>query len=674
MRFTPSLSLTLLLALAPLTVSAAVQLDPLFTDHAVLQRGAATPVFGTASPGETITLTLGAATARATADRDGNWTAVFNNLTAAESLTLTVNGSQTAAPLTVSDVDVGDVYVCSGQSNMAFRLADREEIAAADRPHLRFLQVPYTPAATPAAALAAGVRWQVITPQSAGECTAVGYYFAKFVQAAAGVPIGLLKSDWSGTDIKPWVPLAALTALPVPSDIKAQIEQRARDYANLAADAGQFPVALAAWQRANNRLDPGNTGFAAGWAAPEFDDRDWQKVAADGDWAKQLGLADGGVLWLRKKIHLPAPAANAVNYFEPGAVRDQADVYINGKPLAVTGTTPPYFWNDYARPGVPRGEFVKPDADNVYALRIICQNGKNPGLPPAARMGFRLPADAVSDEWRAKVEHKFAPLSAAARAAQPQPPSMRGEGTPGAIYNGMVAPLTRFAVKGVLWYQGESSAGYAENYHVLLQAMIDSWRAAWRQDAMPFYVVQLANFSKPPTDASGGDLRWPGVREGQNYVAQHDPNVKVAVTIDIGDANDIHPRNKRDVGYRLALQALAHAYGQPGEYSGPVFQSADIAGGKIRVQFTHADGGLVAKDGALRRFVIAGADQKWHEAEAVIDGDSVVVSSPNVSAPVAVRYAWAGNPEGCNLYNRTGLPASPFRTDDWPLGTKNRWF
>ena len=656
-----------LLALATLSTPsrAAVKLASFFSDNMVLQRGNATPVWGTADPGEAVSLTLGEQKAAATAGPDGKWSAVFHGLTEARGLTLSVTGKDGAA-ITVGNVDVGDLWVCSGQSNMAYRMADADEAAKVNRPHLRYFAVPNVPSSDPVAEIAS--KWEVADPQVVRNYTAVGYYFAKEVQDGTGVPIGLIRCDWSGTTIEPWIPLDALEKIP---EIKDHVDRDAADYRSLAADAAKFPDARKAWETKYDRADPGNKGIAAGWAVPDFKDDDWTKTTANGDWAA-LGLPNGGVFWLRKTVFVPADVAGSINNFFLGWVHDTCTVYLNGQEIGGGGSKPPYFWNDPTLVTVPR-DLIRPGADNVLAVRIVCQAGKNPDLPPPSKIGFRV-KEPLSNDWFAKVETAFPPPPPEAVAAMPQPPKMHGEATPGAIYNGMVFPLTRLAVKGVLWYQGESSAAHPWAYRTFLSTLIQSWRASWGLGEFPVYVVQLPNYGPPPPGPGAGDTRWPELREGQLLVSEQLPNVGMAVTIDVGLGDNLHPPDKLDVGRRLALLALERTYGKPGESSGPLFRSATVEGGKMRLVFSHLGGGLVTKDGPLRQFIVAGADRKWFKADAVIDGDTIVISSSDVSIPVAVRYAWAGNPEGCNLYNKTGLPASPFRTDDWPLATKNSWF
>ncbi len=631
----------------------------------MLQRGDDTPVWGTADPGEAVTLVLGNQKVTATAGPDGKWKALFHGLTAAEGLTLSVSGGD-GVVAKVNNIDVGDVWVCSGQSNMDFHLADADEADSVNRPHLRYFGVPYLATSDPVPNIAS--KWEVADPKVVRNYTAVGYYFAKFVQDALGVPIGLIGCDWSGTSIEPWIPLDALETLPAFKDHAAA---DANEYRNLADSAAKFPALYQAWQTQYGRTDSENKGFAAGWASPDFKPDDWTTTSAPGDWSK-LGLPNGGVIWARKTVFIPADIAGSTGGFSLGWVNNTCTVYFNGQQIGTGGETPPYFWNEPTQVKIPPG-LVRPGADNTLVLRIVCQAGRNPGFPPGPRLGFQV-KDPVSNEWLVQVETAYPPLAPDALAAMPKPPHLHGETTPGGIYNGMVFPLTGLGIKGVLWYQGESSTGHAWAYRTFLSTLIESWRSRWNRGDFPFYVVQLPNLGQPPTEPGGGDLRWPILRESQLVTSQTVPNVGMAVTIDVGEANNLHPPHKREVGHRLALLALERTYGQPGEGSGPIYDSSTVDGGKMQIHFTHLGGGLVAKDGPLQQFIIAGPDQKWFQANAVISGDTVVVSSPNVPAPAAVRYAWAGNPAGCNLYNQVGLPASPFRTDNWTLPTQDSWF
>ena len=268
----------------------------------------------------------------------------------------------------------------------------------------------------------------------------------------------------------------------------------------------------------------------------------------------------------------------------------------------------------------------------------------------------------LSGPWKFKIETALNPI------AKPSPPPTEDQNSPARLFNAMINPIIPYGIKGVIWYQGESNAGRGYQYRKLLPAMISDWRKCWGQPSpgtdFPFLIVQLANFSAPPEKP--GDSNWAELREAQAITAMNVPSTGLVVAIDIGDVKDIHPKNKQEVGRRLALAAFKLAYGQDIVYSVPVYDSMKIDDGKIILKFKNTGGGLVAKNGDLKQFAIAGEDKHFVWANAKIEADTVVVWSDEVKNPIAVRYAWADNPEGCNLYNNEGLPAVPFRTDDWP--------
>jgi sialate O-acetylesterase len=370
---------------------------------------------------------------------------------------------------------------------------------------------------------------------------------------------------------------------------------------------------------------------------------------------------------------LPAAVASHDFHLNLGAIPDTDTIYFNGEQVETGGMTPPYFWHEGRNVLVP-GKLVK-EGDNVIAIRVVTQKQRNWRFGDGAHLIQIKEVDpkSVSDEWLAKIESEYSPLPPDGYTSLPQPPSAKADNTCSAIYNGMINPLTSFGIKGVVWYQGESNGGNGWSYRTTFPLLIKSWREKWNIGDFPFYFVQLANYGAPQTTPDFGDGGWAQLREAQLMTWQKVPNTGMSVTIDIGDAVNIHPTDKKDVGTRLSLHALANTYGQKIEYSGPIYDSMTVEGNKIRLKFTHLGGGLVAKDGSLKQFAICGADKKGAWGNAAIDGDTVVVSSPDVATPVSVRYAWGANPEGCNLYNKAGLPASPFRTDDWPLGSQGRW-
>ena len=299
---------------------------------------------------------------------------------------------------------------------------------------------------------------------------------------------------------------------------------------------------------------------------------------------------------------------------------------------------------------------------NTLALRVFSHSPNGTVSPDTARMSLPITTFGPdADEWRHLVEHENPPLSADALNSLPKSPDAQPQNTATYIYNAQIAPLMPFAIKGVIWYQGENNSQRAKQYRKILPALIADWRGRWGEGSFPFYIVQLANYGSNPPQP--GRSAWAELRESQLLTAQKVPNTGLAVTVDVGEGDNIHPKDKQDVGKRLALVALAKTYGKDIPYSGPLFSAMTVTGDTARLTFTHTDGGLVAKGGPLKHFAVAGDDHNFVWADAKISGDAVLVSSPQVPHPVAVRYAWADDPEGCNLYNAAGLPASPFRTD-----------
>jgi sialate O-acetylesterase len=660
--FFPGLVFVLLITGAA-SLRAEVKLAGLFGNNMILQRDSSAPVWGTADPGDTITLTLEDQKITAVADADGKWKTAFKGLKPGGSFTMTVAGK--ANRITLTNVAVGDIWVCSGQSNMEYRLADKDEQATANYPDMRYFSVPNVAGAD----LVTDVKdsWQVATPASVGGFVAVGYYFAKNIQKEIGVPIGLIRCGWSGITDEPFIPLDALESVP---GLKEKSDAEFQKLKDLPADVVKFPGDVKAWQEKYQRVDGENKGFAAKWADPAFDAKDWKPTSTPGQW-NDIGLPNGGVIWIRKTVQLPATAAGKDFRLSLGWIFATDIVYFNGEQIANEGMEPPYFWRHPRDITVP-GKLVK-EGDNVIAVRMVAQRQRDNRFGDGSLNLPVVDPKSVSNEWLVKVESDFAPLPPEGAASIPEPNTAKADNTCSAIYNGMISPLTSFGIKGVVWYQGESNGGNGWSYRTTFPLLIKSWREKWNQGDFPFYFVQLANYGAPQTTPDFGDGGWAQLREAQLMTWQKVPNTGMSVTIDIGDAVNIHPADKKDVGTRLSLHALANTYGQKIEYSGPIYDSMTVEGNKIRLKFTHLGGGLVAKDGPLKQFAICGADKKGVWGNAVIDGDTVVVSSPDVATPVSVRYAWGANPEGCNLYNKAGLPASPFRTDDWPLGSQGRW-
>ncbi len=621
-------------------------LHPLFTDHVVLQRDVPTPVWGWAEPGQRVKVALAGQSVETTADARGKWMARLGPYPAGGPHVLAVSGPKAVE---IKDVLVGDVWLCSGQSNMEWPLKGavnpEAEVAAAGYPRLRLFQVPKRTALEPESTVEA--KWDVCTPATAPGFSAVGYFFGRDLGRDLNVPIGLINSSWGGTVAEAWTSAPSLG--PLGDFDKALAQVRASK-----AEAGQPPVrldrAMAAWWKRN---DPG-TSDQPGWADPKFDAAAWKTMDLPGNW-EERGLPDfDGIAWFRKNFDLPEAWDGKDLTLALGPIDDLDTTYLNGVEVGHTDA-----WATTRRYKVPAG--VAKAGRNVIAIRVLDRQGQGGFGGEKGDMKLAPAGDeqagpiALAGPWSFKVAANASDLSS--------PPEAQGENPNRAsvLYNGMIAPLAPFPIKGAIWYQGEGNAGRPAQYRRLLPTLIRDWRAAFAVGDFPFLIVQLANYldrNPQPVDSS-----WAELREAQFLTTRALPNVAVALAIDIGEAKDIHPRNKQEVGRRLALGALAMAYGKDVESSGPVYKAAEPKGRALKLTFDHLGGGLVAKGGGkLEGFAVAGEDGKFAWADAAIEGDAVVVSAPGVEKPLKVRYAWANNP-ACNLYNQAGLPAVPFRTD-----------
>ncbi|MBM4018526.1 MAG: sialate O-acetylesterase [Planctomycetes bacterium] len=505
----------LLAAILPAVLAAGSQADvrlpAVIGQNMVLQADIQAPIWGWADPGEKVAVTLGGRKAEAVADSAGKWQVRLAAMKAsAEPQELSVAGKNT---LKLANILVGEVWICSGQSNMAFAVRGaingQQEIADAKYPKIRLFKVANVTAGEPAADVKG--QWVECSPETAGDFSAVGYFFGRELAKALGVPVGLVHTNWGGTPAEAWTSRQGFEANP---DLKPILDRFQESLAN-------YPKALADWEKNKEKRIA-----------------DWKAAAA-----------------------------------------------------------------------------------------------------------------------KAKAEGKQPPR-------QPQPPAdpRTSPHAPSSLYNGMIAPLIPLGIRGAIWYQGESNAGRPYEYRKLFPAMIQDWRNHWGQGDFAFLFVQLANFMARKDEPA--ESNWAALREAQTMTLAL-PRTGMACIIDVGEANDIHPKNKQDVGRRLALAALAGTYGKDVVYSGPMYESMKVEGDKVRLAFRHIGGGLAAKGDKLTGFAVAGKDRKFAWADARIEGNTVVVSAKDVPEPVAVRYAWADNPDS-SLYNKADLPAVPFRTDDWP--------
>jgi sialate O-acetylesterase len=639
MRFIASLvASALAMAAAPLPF-----VSPIFGDSMVMQRGKPNTMWGWSQAGDAVRVEIGDKSATATAGSDGKWQVRIDPPATGGPYTVKIAGGTQSVEL--HDVLVGDVWICAGQSNMQFGLAQArngaEEIKNANYPEVRFYVVgeraAYTRQDVPRG------TWKVVSPAALagrGGISAAAYFFAKRVRESVKVPIGLVQEAVGGVPAETFVSPEGLRPLKEFDErvafLERQREKGGREYGNY----------IMHWY---DEYDAGSKNGS--WADPAMDDSSWKAVPIPGGF-KELGVADvPSLCWFRKEITLPetVPAGAARIYL--GNVDKMDTVYVNGQQVGSSS------WVENPRVYAARG--LKPGR-NVIAIRLFNLRPDGGFLSPAATLQLVLgdgTAIPLAGEWKGKVAVDGHP-------PQALPPGYESvTSMVSVLYNGMLAPIAPLAISGAIWYQGESNALRAMQYRKLLPAMIADWRELFGQGDFPFYIVSLPAFQH--RKETPGDDDWAEMREAQALVAKTAPNACVAITVDTGDADNIHPVDKKEVGDRLGLCALAGYYGMKVPYAGPTYTSVERVPGGLKLHFAHTDGGLVVKGDKLGEFSIAGDDHKWYWADARIEGDAIVVSSKSVADPKSARYAWQSNPVA-TLYNGAGLPAAPFRTDDWP--------
>jgi len=640
-----------------------VRVPAIIGDNMVLQQGKKIRIWGWANPNEKVSVVFASQKANAVADVSGHWQTLLGPVKAGGPFELTISASNT---LTIKNVLVGEVWICSGQSNMEWPLINSQNgadaVAQANYPEIRLFTVQKTTSSTPLDDVKG--QWIVTTPDKVGQFSAVGYFFGRELYQKLNVPVGLIHTSWGGTPAEAWT---SNDALATTSDLQPILARYQEGLKNVGERQQEYARRLAEWSQKNLYQDEGNKGEALGYAASQTNTADWPTMNLP-QYFETAGLKMDGAIWFRKEIEIPQSWAGRSLELNLAAIDDFDTTYFNGTKVGGIGSETPNSYNVPRHYKIP-AELVRA-GKNVIAVRVFDSAGE--GGFGAGTMSLRPsegPEEAVSlgGPWSYKVELALTPKSPD-WGSRPEAAGPTNQNSPSVLYNAMIAPLTPLTIRGAIWYQGESNAGRAYQYRTLFPTMIRNWRNAWGEGDFPFYYVQLANF-QPIKDAPG-ESEWAELREAQTLTL-HEPQTGMAVIIDIGEAKDIHPRNKVDVGHRLALWALANTYGEKIEYSGPLFQSFSIEGDKLRVKFRHAAGLKTSDGGAPKGFAIAGEDHKFVWADARIEGDEVVLSSKEVTKPIAVRYAWADNPV-CNLYNTIGLPASPFRSDDWPGVTISR--
>jgi sialate O-acetylesterase len=611
----------------------------------VLQRDTGVTIWGWAAGNEQISVTFIDSTYRVIANDSGEWSVTLPNLKPGGPFSMHIEASNS---IIINDILIGDVWVCSGQSNMELPM-DRvqplyeSEILSADYPSIRYFDAPKRYNFNkPQKDFEAG-EWQMVNPENIRAFSAVAYFFAKELYEEYNVPIGLILSALGGSPAEAWMSEEALKKYPH----HYNEAQAFKDGTLIESIEEGDNARIQKWYEHLRQIDEGYKNPDKKWFDPETSIADWSVMHVPGYWADTELGAVNGVVWFRKDIEIPSEMAGQPAKLELGAIVDADSVYVNGKFVGTTGYQYPPRWYE-----IPEG--ILAEGKSTIVVRVINERGRG---------GFVLhkPYELVignykinlEGEWHYRLGAEMEPLAGRT--------FIRWK--PLGLFNAMLSPLLQYRIKGVIWYQGESNTNRPEEYRTLFPAMIADWRHHWNQGDFPFLFVQLANFMEPKSYPS--ESNWALLREAQLRTISV-PSTGMAVTIDIGEWNDIHPLNKQDVGERLAHAARRIAYDEDIVHSGPLYRSMEIEGNRVVLTFDHVGDGLLAKDGEqLRYFAIAGPDKQFVWANAIIRDNKVVVWNDEVSNPVAVRYAWADNPDGANLYNKEGLPASPFRTDEW---------
>lgn len=639
------------LSLFIINVNAEVKLPKIFSSNMVLQQGMEIPVWGWANSGEKVTVEFNGSSVQTETDQNGYWKVKLPSQNYGGPYSLVISGENTVK---FENVMVGEVWVCSGQSNMEWPLINAKngdkEVAEANHSNIRLFTVPKRVSQLPEDDLESG-EWMECSSKEVASFSAVGYFFGRNLSKNLNVPIGLIHTSWGGTVAETWTsantiendpdfkaPLQKLLAI----NLEAYRKEKENKLRQLLG--GEIPT-----------VDSGMMDGEAVWSAPDMNDNNWNMIEAPGLWEEQGYIDIDGIAWYRKEINLSDDQTQSNVQLHLGKIDDSDITFLNG--FEVGKTTNAY---DEDRVYTIDKKLLKP-GKNMIVVRVDDTGGGGGiwGDPEDQFLAIGQDRVDISGEWKFKISkavlHNI---------------DMGPNNYPTLLFNGMINPIVPYGIKGAIWYQGESNADRARQYQRIFPNLIKDWRSHWNQGDFPFLFVQLANYMK--ADRHPVDSEWAELREAQTLTLSL-PNTGMASAIDIGEADDIHPRNKQDVGKRLALNALKVAYKQDIVYCGPMYKSVEFKDGKAYVTFSETGSGLAVKDkyGYVKAFAIAGVDQKFHWAKAeIIDSKTVVVYSYAVRNPVAVRFGWGNNPDDLNLYNLEELPANPFRTDNWPGITK----
>ncbi|MFY0626253.1 MAG: sialate O-acetylesterase [Reichenbachiella sp.] len=619
-----------------------ISLPKLVSNGMVIQRNSAVNIWGWSDPNQKIDLEFNDESYETTSDKNGNWLIKLNHLSAGGPYDLSINDS-----IWVRDILVGDVWLCSGQSNMELNMkrispAYPDDILNVENKKIRYFHVPRVYDFKTERQDLEGGQWVSTSSESIQNFGAVAYYFGKTLYDKYNVPIGLINAALGGSPVESWISEDAIRSFPIHFEEAQRFKSDSLIKTIQLNDEERRNI----WYQTSSNKDQGNQNQK--WSEPSLDDSDWKEIDVPGYWGDNDLGGLNGVVWYRKDITLSSKNMQDPATLVLGRIIDADSTFVNGQFVGnVTYQYPP------RRYLIPDSLLKK--GNNNITVRVINNRGRGGFLlDKNYELIFKNEILDLSGKWKYRLGVEMNPLE--------RQTFIRWK--PVGLFNGMISPLLNYNIKGAIWYQGESNASRAEEYDELFPAMIQNWREKWGIGDFPFLYVQLANYMKRMDNPN--ESNWARLRESQSKALSM-TNTAMAVAIDLGEWNDIHPLNKKDVGKRLALSAQKLAYNEDVIFSGPTYKSMEVRGNQIILSFDNIGSGMVIKEeqASLNEFAIAGTDKKYVWGNAKIVNDQVIVWNENIKNPLAVRYAWADNPDKANLYNKEGLPASPFRTDNW---------
>jgi sialate O-acetylesterase len=625
---------------------AQLRLPSFISDNMVIQQNVANRVWGWAQPDKMVHVNFGGNNYQTYADNNGNWSLFLDPMKAGKAGTMTIQSEK--EQLQVNNLLCGEVWVCSGQSNMEWMMSlcnetYRKEISEAGNDNIRFMVAERAVAVQPQTDMKLSKKWSPIDSNTIKDCSAVAYWYAKTLQQKLNVPVGLVVTSWGGTQAQAWTSIEGLHDFPNYTSVFHE-KVRNVDVAHIQEKKNSLK------RKYDNEVMQSYTNGNQ-YLLLDYDDSRWETVHLPGQWEDAGYPMLDGLAYYRVVFDVPKMMAGKAAVLNLPAIDDKDSSYINGVFLGTTNQ-----WDALRSYTIPAD--VLHEGKNVLVMKIEDFGGGGGLANLESHFNIKSNGQQINLSGKAKfkVEAVLEDVTGGNGAIEQQPT---------VIYNAMIAPLEPLTVKGVIWYQGESNADRPMEYRTLFPAMINDWRNHWHQNQLPFLFVQLSSFGPLRTEPVESD--WAALREAQAMTLSL-PQTGMAVTIDVGDPDNIHPQRKKEVGERLAAQAMNLCYGNDHQISGgPQFKKYTIKGNKIEIEFDLSGKGLMVKGTHLRQFAIAGKDRKFVWADAKIINNKIVVSNDKVNQPIAVRYAWADSPVEANLFNADGYPAVPFRTDDWPV-------